>query len=74
VFSPYMPGVARRGLGTLDLARHEWIIAVGKPGIWGSTVNLSRHNVSKVAIGSPRAPPSTAEVTAPIEIPATAAA
>lgn len=41
-------------------------------GIWGSTVNLSRHSVSRAAMGWPRAPPSTAAVTAPIEMSATA--
>ncbi len=37
-----------------------------------ATVSLRRHSVSSARIGSPAAPPSTAAVIAPIEMPATA--
>ena len=36
------------------------------------TVSLRRHSVSSASIGSPAAPPRTAAVIAPIEMPATA--
>ena len=41
-------------------------------GTGDATVSLRRHSVSSARIGSSAAPPSTAAVIAPIEMPATA--
>src|SRR4051812_31705909 len=70
---PYIRGWRRIARDRSLPGGRNGIVAAEKRGPGGSTFTLPRHSVSRVAIGSPQAPPRTAAVTAPIEIPDTAA-